>query len=100
MVIVGVGTKAFLPLWAIIIIEGLLAGVLIFSLAFFRDPLRRCPSDTNLLFAPADGQITDVDVVEGDDLTKGTTLRIGIFLSIFNTHINRAPCNVKVGKIT
>jgi phosphatidylserine decarboxylase len=30
----------------------------------------------------------------------GKALRIGIFLSIFDVHINRAPCNVKVEKIT
>ncbi len=100
MVIVGLGAKAFLPRWAIIIVEGLLAGVFIFSLAFFRDPVRQCPSNRNLLLAPADGLITDVEVIEGNDLTQETTLRIGIFLSIFNTHINRAPCNVKVEQIT
>ena len=93
MVVFAVGTKAFLPLWAIIVVEGLLAGVLIFSLAFFRDPLRQGPTETNLLLAPADGRITDIEIEEG------TVLRIGIFLSIFNTHINRAPCNVKVEEI-
>ena len=100
MVIVWLGTKEFLPPWAVIIIEGLLAGVFILSLAFFRDPGRRGPSDSNLLLAPADGHITDIEVVEKNDIIRETTLRIGIFLSIFDVHINRAPCNVKVGKIT
>ena len=100
MFVFGLGTRAFLPPWAIICIEGLLSGVFILSLAFFRDPLRRCPSDINLLLAPADGRVTDVEIIENNDFIEGTTLRIGIFLSIFNTHINRAPCNVKVEKIT
>jgi len=82
------------------LIETLLAVILIWSLTFFRDPKRRCPSDSNLLLAPADGQITDIGTVEKNDFIGGTALRIGIFLSIFNTHINRAPCNVKVEKIT
>jgi len=85
---------------AIILIEALLAAVLIWSLMFFRDPERRCPSDRNLLLAPADGHVTDIETVDDNDFIGGTALRIGIFLSIFDTHINRAPCNVKVEKIT
>ncbi len=91
--------KVFLPLWAIVSIETLLAIVMIWGLAFFRDPYRSCPSDKNLLLAPADGKITDIETVENDYI-GGTAIRIGIFLSIFNVHINRAPCNVKVEKIT
>jgi len=92
---------------AIISIEALLAVILIWSLMFFRDPERRCPSDRNLLLAPADGQVTDIETAEDlpaflrkQEGRGGTALRIGIFLSIFDTHINRAPCNVKVEKIT
>jgi phosphatidylserine decarboxylase len=93
MFVLALGMVGILPSWAIIFIEVLLAAVLIWSLVFFRDPLRRCPSDTDFLLAPADGRVTDIEV--SDD-----SLRIGIFLSIFDTHINRAPCNVKVEKIT
>jgi len=67
---------------------------------FFRDPHRLSPSDKNLLLAPADGQITDIEVVEENGFIGEAALRVGIFLSIFNTHINRAPCNVRVEKIT
>ena len=98
---------AFLPFWVIISIEVLLAIVLIWGLTFFRDPYRPCPSDKNLLLAPADGQVTNIEIVNDPPafLQKqegggGTALRIGIFLSIFDTHINRAPCSVKVEKIT
>jgi len=38
--------------------------------------------------------------VQDDDFIGGPALRIGIFLSVFNAHINRAPCNVTVEKIT
>lgn len=97
---IGLGTTAVLPLWAMISIEVLLGAVLIWILSFFRDPVRTCPSDTNLLLAPADGRITDIERVENNVFLGGAALRVGIFLSIFNTHINRAPCNVKVEKIT
>ncbi len=89
-----------LPLWAILLVEVILASFFIFILVFFRDPYRDPPSDTNLLLAPADGRVTDIEIVEEDNFIGGAALRVGIFLSIFSTHINRAPCNAKVEKIT
>jgi phosphatidylserine decarboxylase len=90
----------FLPQWAAFTIKVGLAVVLIWVLMFFRDPERRCSSDTNLLLAPADGRITEIETVEETNFIGGPALRIGIFLSIFNVHINRAPCNVTIEKIT
>jgi len=90
----------FLPLWATCSIEAILAVVLIWLLSFFRDPYRSVPADKNILLAPADGKITDIELVEENDFIGGAALRIGIFLNIFDVHINRAPCNVKVEKIT
>jgi phosphatidylserine decarboxylase len=89
-----------LPIWGIVLIESALAIVLIWVLSFFRDPERTAPADKNLLLAPADGWVTDIEVVDEPDFIGGTALRIGIFLSIFDVHINRAPCNVRVEKIT
>jgi len=89
-----------LPPWAVLSVEALLASVCIWVLAFFRDPHRTVPADTNLLLAPADGKITDIEIVDENDFIGAKVLRIGIFLSIFDAHINRAPCNVKVEKIT
>jgi phosphatidylserine decarboxylase len=115
MVAVALGTNAFLPIWLIVSLETISGIILIWVLSFFRDPHRSCPLDSSLLLSPADGQITDIEEIKdhpsffqstGEHLTveqaeQGTTvLRVGIFLSIFNTHINRAPCNVKVEKIT
>ena len=103
----ALGTPAVLPAWVIISIEVLLATILIWIICFFRDPERICPTDSNLLLAPADGQITDIETLEDppaflrdQEVQSRAALRVGIFLSIFNTHINRAPCNVKVEKIT
>ena len=100
MVIFPLGTKTILPPWAIIAIEAVLAVVLLWVLMFFRDPQRLCPSDKSLLLAPADGRITDIEMVEENDFIGGASLRIGIFLSILNTHINRSPCSVKIERIT
>ena len=93
-------TAAFLPQWAIVAIEVVLAAILIWALMFFRDPERRCPADNNLLIAPADGRITEIETIDETSFIEGPALKIGIFLSIFDTHINRAPCNVRIEKIT
>lgn len=92
--------RAFLTLWVILLVEGLMAAVLVWALMFFRDPRRLSPSDGSLLLAPADGRITDLAQVQEDGFIGGPAMRIGIFLSIFNVHINRAPCNVKVETVT
>jgi phosphatidylserine decarboxylase len=91
---------ALLPGAAVAAGEGILALALVWALMFFRDPQRRIVADDAILLAPADGRIADIEMVDEGDFIGGKALRIGIFLSIFNTHINRAPCGVKVEKIT
>lgn len=89
-----------LGVWAIAAIEGGLGVILVWMLMFFRDPERVGPQDDALLVAPADGTVTDVENMNECEFTGGPALRIGIFLSIFNVHINRAPCDAKIETIT
>jgi len=87
--------------WKLWTAEILLLVVLIWVLAFFRDPLRVVPDDKNILLSPADGVVSDITVLEGEDSPFGQkTIRIGIFLNIFNVHINRTPCSVRIDKVT
>jgi phosphatidylserine decarboxylase len=58
---------------------------------FFRDPERAIAPDANALVSPADGTITNVEEVDEPDFQGGRALRISIFLSIFNVHVNRIP---------
>jgi phosphatidylserine decarboxylase len=58
-------------------------------LYFFRDPERAIPPDADALVSPADGVITNIENVDESDF--GPALRISIFLSIFNVHVNRLP---------
>jgi phosphatidylserine decarboxylase len=71
------------PVWAIIPL--LLAS---FFLWFFRDPDRAITAEPGAVVSPADGTITDVATV-----TTGSEnqLRLSIFLSVFNVHVNRVP---------
>ena len=66
------------------------------GLYFFRDPPRRIPPEDGLLVAPADGKIAEVTRLDHDPFLGGPAVRIGVFLSIFNVHINRAPCAAQV----
>ena len=68
------------------------------SLAFFRDPERDIPGQAGLLVSPADGTVTEIRSVERYDGIDGPALRIGIFLSLFDVHVNRAPCSGRVLK--
>jgi len=67
------------------------------TVAFFRDPNRTVPSGPNLVVAAADGRITDIVELDESEILKAKTRRIGIFLSIFDVHTNRAPID---GRIT
>lgn len=63
---------------------------------FFRDPRRNVPPAPGLVVSPADGRIAEITQVEHDEFIGGPAVRIGIFLSIFNVHINRLPCSARV----
>lgn len=74
--------------------------VLVFLFAFFRDPERHVTAEQHAMVSPADGKVSDITEVEHDELLGGPAIRIGIFLSVFNVHVNRAPCDGKVLSIT
>jgi phosphatidylserine decarboxylase len=58
---------------------------------FFRNPTRISPPEPGLVVSPADGKIVDIEEIPFDDYIGGPAKKIGIFLSIFNVHINRLP---------
>ncbi|MFA7342665.1 MAG: phosphatidylserine decarboxylase [Terrimicrobiaceae bacterium] len=64
---------------------------LLFTLYFFRDPQRVPPSGDHLAVSPADGLVTTVDEVEEEEFLKTRLRRVGIFLSVFDVHVNRVP---------
>ena len=66
------------------------------TIAFFRDPERTVPADENLILAAADGTVMDIVEVNENEVLKTKTRRVGIFLSIFDVHTNRAPIDGRV----
>ncbi len=68
----------------------------LFSLGFFRDPERRPPGGGETVVSPADGTVTDVADVDENVFLGTRAVRIGIFLSVFDVHVNRAPVSGRV----
>ncbi len=68
----------------------------LFTIAFFRDPDRAVPADPNLIVAPADGRVSDIVELDEKEVLKTRTRRVGIFLSIFDVHTNRAPIDGRI----
>lgn len=69
--------------------------LMLWSIYFFRDPPRGVPQEEGLLIAPADGLVQMVvEAVPPAELGLGDQplTRVSIFLSVFDVHINRAPC--------
>jgi phosphatidylserine decarboxylase len=62
-----------------------------FTVAFFRDPERKVPTDPNLIVAAADGTVMDIIESDENQVLKMKARRVGIFLSILDVHTNRAP---------
>lgn len=64
---------------------------------FFRDP-ERSPASTSpeWIVAPADGTITDVEIIDEPHFFKGPARRVSVFLSLFDVHVQRCPYQGRV----
>jgi len=59
---------------------------------FFRNPARVIPQGSRLIVAPGDGKVLAVDEEFEPRYLKDRSVRISIFLNVFDVHINRLPC--------
>ncbi|EDY22137.1 phosphatidylserine decarboxylase related protein [Chthoniobacter flavus Ellin428] len=97
-------------IFAVVIALGIIGGVLgwlwldiisvlllLFCINFFRDPDRPIPAGDEVVVAAADGVVADIVEIEEDEVLKTRCRRVGIFLSVFDVHVNKAPI---AGKVT
>lgn len=70
--------------------------LILYTLAFFRDPDRVTSPDGNAVVAAADGVVADIMEIDEPDVLKVRMRRVGIFLSVFDVHTNRAPVDGRV----
>lgn len=83
------GLHTFLP-------AGLLTTLFALLLYFFRDPERTSPAGEGVFLAPADGRVVEVKQVHEPRFLQGEGLKIGIFMSLLDVHVNRVPVEGQV----
>jgi phosphatidylserine decarboxylase len=83
-----------------------LLGVALWVAAFFRDPIRTTPKGEGLIIAPADGLVTMIarvppprELAGEDGLGEEPVVRVSIFMSVFDVHINRAPVAGEIKRV-
>ena len=80
--------------WRIWMSLGILLSL--FLAYFFRNPTRRIPDLQNVILSPADGRIVYVGEREEERFLREKTLKVSIFMSLFDVHLNRMPISGKV----
>ncbi len=78
----------------------LFLAVTLFLGFFFRDPERMIPEEAGAVVSPADGKIVKVKVVRDCEFAREELLKISVFMSIFNVHVNRVPIEGAVTNIS
>lgn len=73
--------------------------VTIFICYFFRDPDRVVPNKNGAVVSPADGKVVEACIKDSNPYFEDRCLKISIFMSVFNVHVNRIPHEGKVEKI-
>jgi phosphatidylserine decarboxylase len=84
--------SAFLFPWLL----WLLLVLTIYVFWFFRDPARVSPSDPDAVVAAADGTVADIVEIDEPEVVHARQKRVGIFLSVFDVHTNRAPVDGRI----
>jgi phosphatidylserine decarboxylase len=99
------GLPFLIPVVLLTIILGLMGwkvwmslGILfsLFIAYFFRNPKRKIPDLQNVILSPADGRIVHVGECQEERFLKEKTLKVSIFMSLFDVHLNRTPISGKV----
>jgi phosphatidylserine decarboxylase len=91
LLILAIGS-ALISWWLAIFFVALI----LYTIAFFRDPDRSDPPDQLAVVAAADGRVVDIQEIDEEEFLKARSKRIGIFLSIFDVHTNRAPVGGRI----
>lgn len=70
-----------------------------FLVQFFRDPDRAVPQGEGEVVSPADGVVVEVQTIDAAPFLEGDRLKIGVFMNVFNVHVNRFPFEGTVSDI-
>ncbi|MCK5783062.1 MAG: phosphatidylserine decarboxylase family protein [Desulfobacterales bacterium] len=92
-------TTAILALIGFKVLAFLCLLITFFSCFFFRDPDRVVPKDDDAVISPADGEIVFAGEVNDSRYYEGDCMKISVFMTVFNVHVNRMPCAGTIKKV-
>lgn len=98
IIVCAFATIASLVLLRPMLIASIPFAITLFMCYFFRDPERVTTEGRGLYYAPADGRVILVRETVEDEVINEKAIEVSIFMSIFNVHVNRAPCEGVVKK--
>jgi phosphatidylserine decarboxylase len=108
LLFIGIGTAAATAAVALAanresvvfwIAAAVLVALAIWLVAFFRDPERMGERGERLVVSPADGKIVQIAEVDESAFLRGRSIRISIFMNVFNVHVNRYPVSGTVAYV-
>jgi phosphatidylserine decarboxylase len=81
-------TRRSWPIWLLALAVTIVA---LWVAYFFRDPERTGERGSHIVVAPADGKVVHITEIDEPTFVHGKSLRISIFMNVFNVHVNRYP---------
>ena len=98
-IFVGAFTTAILALLGLTTLTLVALAATFCVCGFFRDPDRVIPDEEGVVVSPADGKVIIAGPVDNSPYYNGKSIKISIFMSVFNVHVNRVPFNGRVTAI-
>ncbi len=83
-----IGGSGSMALFFALLLGGVSAAYMLY---FFRDPEMRTPAEPGIIVAAASGTLAKITEIHEKEYLKEDTIRISIFLSLFDVHVNRFP---------
>lgn len=91
LVVLAALAVALLPGVFTFVLQGLMIILLLMVLYFFRNPNRAVVDEPGLVIGPCDGKVVEITPMREEKYLQADTLRISVFLSVLDVHVQRAP---------
>jgi len=100
-ILIGIGLTCVFLILDLLVLAIPLAVLTFFVIFFFRDPERNLVNSEKAVLTPADGKIIAIErLTNGDNRFADTAVKLSIFMSLFNAHINRIPVGGRISQLT
>lgn len=100
-ILIGIGLTCVFLILDLLVLAIPLAVLTSFIIFFFRDPERNLVNSEKAVLTPADGKIIAIErLTNGDNRFPDTAVKLSIFMSVFNAHINRIPVGGRISQLT